>query len=551
MNSNKKTKEPFSGIRKSNAFILSVLIVWSLAVVYITKDIGQIIWLGNSFGFKIVALIYIALFYLISLNVIMNVITILFVWITGGKADIRKYIRKDKLPNCPPRVAIFYCTCNDFFKPAIETCISQDYDNYKVFILDDSTDSGSKKSVDDFVAEHTGKVSLIRRVNKQGGKAGNLNHALALLSKEFDYFAIIDADNLIPADFIKKTLGYFSIDSKIGFVQASHKGYAMSMGTLGATLASGVEIIYKNFFPVKNRYGLNAYYGHGTMIRTDVWNKVGEYPLIVAEDLSFSLAARSAGYYGLFAEDVVCQESHPDDYKSTRRRAEKWLKGTLEFITIYFPKYICDKKIHWFEKADIAINAIIFIFPLPFTFLSIMIVRAVLPGLANNANYFSYANTPDRNYLLFAIIGSLFFSIFIFNFFKRDIRKTINFLAYRIYCALSDFIITIINIFSFLFYRKAEFLVTGDKSDTFARDRKMLCSESAPFRLLEIIFAAAFLYYGLRLKSIWLILIGVSTLLNIYITRRNRIDKYTNVLIYLIFALALLGAASLFWRPPY
>ena len=62
-----------------------------------------------------------------------------------------------------PQVAILYTTCNDFSEPSAESCVKQDYTNYKVFLLDDSSDLDYQNRVDSFARKYPGKVEVVRR----------------------------------------------------------------------------------------------------------------------------------------------------------------------------------------------------------------------------------------------------------------------------------------------------------------------------------------------------------------------------------------------------
>ena len=75
-----------------------------------------------------------------------------------------------------PRVLLLYCTCNDFNAEALETCMRQRYDHFHTVILDDSKDEEYKRKIDEFAQTHD--VTVVRRENRVGFKAGNLNNYL-------------------------------------------------------------------------------------------------------------------------------------------------------------------------------------------------------------------------------------------------------------------------------------------------------------------------------------------------------------------------------------
>jgi cellulose synthase/poly-beta-1,6-N-acetylglucosamine synthase-like glycosyltransferase len=69
-----------------------------------------------------------------------------------------------------------YCTCDDFSEESLRASILQNYPNYRVVILDDSSSRSYRALVDAFAARHN--VTVVRRPSRTGFKAGNLNNYL-------------------------------------------------------------------------------------------------------------------------------------------------------------------------------------------------------------------------------------------------------------------------------------------------------------------------------------------------------------------------------------
>lgn len=119
-----------------------------------------------------------------------------------------------------PRVVMVYCTADDLAPATLAQCLDQDYENYEVVILDDSKTTEYKDQVDQFAAEHD--LRVIRREKRVGFKAGNLNHFLQA-DTSWDYFVILDSDEIIPHSFISRALDYFAFYPDAGIVQGSHR----------------------------------------------------------------------------------------------------------------------------------------------------------------------------------------------------------------------------------------------------------------------------------------------------------------------------------------
>jgi cellulose synthase/poly-beta-1,6-N-acetylglucosamine synthase-like glycosyltransferase len=236
------------------------------------------------------------------------------------------------LPTPAPRVAILYVTCNDFVEESAASCLAQDYHGYTLYLLDDSSDAALREQVDAFAARHPGQVQVVRRSDRRGFKAGNLNHGLQHAAVAEPVFAVVDADELLPPDFLRRTVPMLWADPRCGFVQANHRSNPAGRGALHSAVGVGIDIHWRWYHPLRNRYGFVMLLGHGAVIRREVWAEIGGFPEIVSEDLAFSLRARQRGWHGVFAEDVICYEEFPETIRAFRVRHMKWTRGTCEFF---------------------------------------------------------------------------------------------------------------------------------------------------------------------------------------------------------------------------
>lgn len=381
-----------------------------------------------------------------------------------------------------PDVAILYTTCNDFLEESVVSCLEQDYKNYKVYILDDSSDQEIKNQIDNFADSFPERTQVIRRANREGFKAGNMNNALENYITE-PYFAIADADEILPPDFLKKLINVIESDDACGFVQANHRANIKESSALSKSLGVGVDIHWKYYQPFRNDYGFVMFLGHGALLRTKCWKEIGGFPHIVSEDLGFAIHAREKGYRGRFVEDVICLEDFPDDMRSFRIRHMKWTRGTCEFLATKFKWLVKARNITWTEKLDI-------LFPtlnLPLTlvyFLFMIVANLLLPYFFGESRDITFelggASFAFPVYALsegFESIYTLdFFLITLMTFFApvlcfivgliRTPKKLLHFISHStaVYAALGP--LSSLGVITYLISGKAVFLVTGDKDQT-------------------------------------------------------------------------------------
>ena len=251
-----------------------------------------------------------------------------------------------------PRFLLLYCTCNDFNAKALSACRKQNYSNFRTVILDDSTKAEYRREVNKYMAQHK-NVEVVRREDKTGYKAGNLNHYLQGRT-DYDYFIVLDSDEVIPPDYIEKILKYFHYDPKCGAVQARHaaqKGENVFQRLMGLCVGSNGTTVQV----IKNFYGANALIGHGMTISRACYEATGGFPLVVAEDISFAVEIKNAGMDIVYAPDILCFEEFPVNYVSLKKRQCKWTQGNLEYMRKY-DRDINRSKMRWFEKLDIKLS---------------------------------------------------------------------------------------------------------------------------------------------------------------------------------------------------
>lgn len=381
-----------------------------------------------------------------------------------------------------PPIAILYTTCNDFLEESVVSCVQQDYPNYTVYILDDSSQQEFKDRVDAFAAQYPNLVKVVRRPDRKAFKAGNMNHGLANFAHE-PYFAIADADEILPSDFLTKTVAVLETDPTCGFVQANHRANPNDPSALAKSLGVGIDIHWKWYQPLRNDYGFVMFLGHGALLRRDVWERIGGFPDIVSEDLGFAIHARELGYRGRFLEDVICYESFPDSVRAFRIRHMKWTRGTSEFLKKKMGWLLRAKNISWTEKLDILfptlnlpLTLLYFVFminanlALPYFFGYHQDITFVLGGSEHRIPMI--ALDPDFQ----VIYGWDFYLITLMTFFApvlsfvialaRKPMQLFRFLSHStaMYAALTP--LSSIGVLAYFISGKAFFLVTGDQKQT-------------------------------------------------------------------------------------
>ncbi|MBU1043382.1 MAG: glycosyltransferase [Candidatus Omnitrophica bacterium] len=450
-----------------------------------------------------------------------------------------------------PAVAVLYLVMNDFREEAVLSCLNQRYDNFDIFILDDSTDCDCKDKVDCFSSVHE-KIKLIRRTTRENFKAGNLNNALKLIHKQYDYIAISDSDGILPSEFIEKLMPYFSLNKNIGFVQAKQIWNEKQKSAFAQDLGMNTDVHWNYYVPAKDGFGFVMFYGHGAIIRTDVWAEVNGFPDSITEDIVFSSIIREKGYFGVFAPDVICLEDFPSDYKSFRIRNERWIKGTTEYLFRWYPKLLFSRNVTWFEKLDVLISAGILLQPFIFIYF-LIVVSVILPLTSKFFNLYIplVATFSPGNATVATFLGGFYFhSKWTWDFFlvmtvtafaqfaslsMRVLYQPIRVIRYVgafMFVCLASSIASFVNILTLLITRRTRFLVTGVKDRKDTLEHKVII-------FFEIIFSLVFVYSVFSTGNVWLMTVVIAVLLNPLVYKLEWDSAFLGVVTYIPFILIL------------
>jgi cellulose synthase/poly-beta-1,6-N-acetylglucosamine synthase-like glycosyltransferase len=454
---------------------LSIIAAYVLCAAMLNPALWDLFRSSTGAIARLVLLLFIAqlnVFWLFgSYYLMLGVFTIIDLWLRSPSPK--------PVPDGAP-VAILYVTMNDFQPAAALSCVRQNYGSCHLFILDDSVDKTWHATIDAFAEAHATKVTVIRRDNRNGYKAGSINSALRTQVRGFPFFVVADADSVLPSGFVSALVPYFELGDEIGWVQGSHAPNASQKTAFARDLALGILPLWEVYYGPRNRFGNVLFLGHGGMIRHDVWERAGGFPEIVSEDLAFSTKAAQLGYRGYFAHDVVSYEDFPAGYRQLRRQQAKYVKGACEYLHREYLPFLLSPKVRWFEKLDVLLScgslliqpivlAFMFVFclftpllfgawrPLTLNFLGrdLATVHAILLSPAFN-------NLWTWEYLVITVVCTFAPVLGCLGVIARQPRLGTKMVLVSAVPYLSMLVLSVATIASYLWSRRAVFLVTGD-----------------------------------------------------------------------------------------
>ena len=251
-------------------------------------------------------------------------------------------------------VVILYTTCDDFEPFACRSCLEQTYAAVRLIICDDSTTAHSRLQIDAFASQYGSRVTVTRRPDRYGFKAGNINYVLTKFVHE-EFVVLCDADEVLPPTFVADLIPYLQEESLV-FVQARHQVRNPAATRFSSLLGHVTNIFFDYSLPLRNRFGFVSCFGHGVMFRRSLCLEIGGFPLMASEDLAFASRALAAGYRGLYVEQITAEEAFPASYTALLKKYRRVVEGTIEYFHDEFPRLIKSRKATWTEKADLLLT---------------------------------------------------------------------------------------------------------------------------------------------------------------------------------------------------
>ena len=235
-----------------------------------------------------------------------------------------------------PKVAIFIPTYNEpaeVILPTIAAACAIE-PAHETWVLDDGDRPWVAEMCRDLGARY------VRRTEHQHAKAGNMNHALALLADEgergdlepTEIVAVLDCDHVPMPGFLTNTLGWFD-DPAIALVQGPQHFY--NHGAFDDDGHTGEQGLFFNvLMAARQRAGVGPFWcGSTSLIRVAALDEVGGVATeTITEDMHTTLKLVRAGWKTAYHRQTIAvglAPATPDQYLLQRRR---WGMGAMQIL---------------------------------------------------------------------------------------------------------------------------------------------------------------------------------------------------------------------------
>lgn len=172
---------------------------------------------------------------------------------------------------------------------------------------------------------------------RKDAKAGNLNSALAHIAEHFPLATLVitqDADEIIEPTFLRKTVGYFTNNPKLAFVQTPKDAWTPE----GDPFGNRDRVFYDILQPGRNGAGAAFSCGSGVLWNIAAVQSIGGYSTWnIVEDMTTSYFLHCAGYHSEYHNEILTIGLSPDDIPGLLKQRGTWAADTWRFFLFNNP----------------------------------------------------------------------------------------------------------------------------------------------------------------------------------------------------------------------
>ena len=235
-----------------------------------------------------------------------------------------------------PTIAVLIPTYNEgpeILIPTIAAAVALQ-PAHETWVLDD----GERAEIEE-LAGSLGARYLARPTHEHA-KAGNLNHALAVVDAEI--IAVLDADHVAVPDFLRATLGYFA-DPRVAVVQTPQDFYNVTSFEHGAGEAYGEPfheqtLFYRLLQPGKNRWNAAFWCGTNALVRVAALREIGGAATdTITEDIHTTIRLHRRGWKTVYHNEVLARGLAADDAAQYQLQRNRWGTGAMQVLRVENP----------------------------------------------------------------------------------------------------------------------------------------------------------------------------------------------------------------------
>ncbi|HHL39750.1 MAG TPA: glycosyltransferase [Deltaproteobacteria bacterium] len=238
-----------------------------------------------------------------------------------------------------PEVDVFvtiYDEPVEILRRTVLGCLGQDYPEgrFEVHVLDDGGRSEVRA-----LARRLG-CRYIGRAGSEHAKAGNINHALALTSREL--VALFDCDHVPVRTFLRETAPFFRGGGRLAFLQTAHHFYNddpfQRALRPGPSPPGEQDLFFHVIQPGRDRYNSAFFTGSCGLFRRSALEQAGGFRTeTVTEDIHTSMELHARGYGSLYLNRDLSAGLAPESLEGYLIQRRRWATGAMQLLRLDNP----------------------------------------------------------------------------------------------------------------------------------------------------------------------------------------------------------------------
>ena len=218
-------------------------------------------------------------------------------------------------------------------------------DKLHVYILDD----GRREEFRKFCEE--AEIGYMIRPDNKHAKAGNINHALRVLTSP--YVAIFDCDHVPTRSFMQVTLGWFLKDKKLGMLQTPHFFYSPDPFERNLeqfmVIPNEGELFYGIIQDGNDLWNATFFCGSCAVLRRTAINEIGGIATeTVTEDAHTSLRMQMRGWNTAYINIPQAAGLATESLSSHVGQRIRWARGMCQILRTDNP--VLAKGLKWPQR---------------------------------------------------------------------------------------------------------------------------------------------------------------------------------------------------------
>lgn len=250
-----------------------------------------------------------------------------------------------------PDVDVFIATYNepnDLLYKTLIGCKNMDYpDKNKVHIY--ICDDGNRAEVKNLCEKL--EIGYITRTDNAHAKAGNLNNALSKTSSP--YVVTFDADMIPMNDFLLKTIPFFMVEEKVGFIQVPQNFYNPDLfqyNLFSERITPNEQNLFARLLQAgKSKFNAIIYAGSNTVLSRQALDEIGGLVVgTITEDFATGMKIQSRGYRCYALNEVHASGLSPESLEDLYSQRIRWGRGVIQTFKAFNPLFM--KGLNFFQK---------------------------------------------------------------------------------------------------------------------------------------------------------------------------------------------------------